>query len=172
LTKNETPFIHGKALEVVEGSDGTILACGILLSQAVLAAELLAVDGLYPRVLNMATLKPIDVEAIHSAADETGAIVTAEEHSIYGGLGSIVARVVSSSHWRVPVIPVAIENRYLTSGPPEDLLEIAGLTYVDIAAALLKSLAMSRGGFEVGGVRILPEMDRDDIKELKFGKTS
>ncbi|MBT3233874.1 MAG: transketolase family protein [Calditrichaeota bacterium] len=169
ITTDESPFIHGKALEVVDGSDGTIIACGIMLSQAILAAELLAVDGIYPRVLNMATLKPIDVEAIHSAADETGAIVTAEEHSIYGGLGSIVARIVASSHWRVPVIPVSIENRYLTSGPPEDLLEIAGLTYIDIATALLKSLAMARGEFEVGGVRILPEMEKGDIRELKFG---
>lgn len=169
LTTDDTPFVHGQALEVVEGSDGTIIACGIMLAQAVLAAELLSLDGIYPRVLNMATLKPIDVEAIHSAADETGAIVTAEEHSIYGGLSSIVARVVCSSHWRVPVIPVAIENRYLTSGPPEDLLEIAGLTYLDIAAALLKSLAMTRGEFDAGGVRILPEMEKGEIRELKFG---
>ncbi len=142
VTKPETPFEHGKALEVVSGGEGTIIACGIMLSEAVKAAEELAKEGIYCRILNMHTLKPIDEAAIIRAAAETGAIVTAEEHSIYGGLGSIVARIVSASEHRVPVMPVAIMNRYLTSGPPEELLEIAGLTYRDIIGAMKRGLAL------------------------------
>lgn len=169
LTTPETPFRPGAALEVVAGCDGTIISCGLMLSQAVLAAELLAEDGIYPRVLNMATLKPLDVEAVLAAADETGALVTAEEHSIYGGLASIVARQICESHWRVPVVPIAIMNQYLTSGPPAELLKLAGLTCSDIVAALLKSLALKRGEFRVGDLRISPTMSIGEIKILKFG---
>jgi len=135
LTTEETPFEPGKALEIVEGQDGTIIACGLMLPRAVLTAYELAKEGIFPRVLNMATLKPIDQEAIVRAARETGAIVTAEEHSIYGGLGSVVARVVVENH-PVPMKVIGIPNMYLTSGPPEDLLAIAGLTVENIVSSL------------------------------------
>jgi transketolase len=139
MTTEDTPFEHGKALEVVEGSDGTIMACGLMLPRAVMAAYQLAKEGIFPRVLNMATIKPIDKDAIVRAAEETGAIVTAEEHSIYGGLGSVVARVVVENH-PVPMRVVGIPNMYLSSGPPEDLLEIAGLTAENIAKCLKECL--------------------------------
>jgi transketolase len=139
MTTPETPFIHGKALEIVEGNDGTIIACGLMLPRAVMAAYQLAKEGIFPRILNMATLKPIDQDAIISAAKETGAIVTAEEHSIYGGLGSVVSRVVVENY-PVPMKIIGIPNIYLSSGPPEDLLEIAGLTVENIASSLKKCL--------------------------------
>ncbi len=135
MTTEDTPFVHGKALEIVEGTDGTIIACGLMVPRAVMAAYLLAEEGIYPRVLNMATLKPIDEDAIVKAAGETGAIVTAEEHSIYGGLGSVVARV-TGEHQPVPVKVMGIPNIYLSSGPPKELLEIAGLTVENIANSL------------------------------------
>jgi len=168
LTTPDTPFEHGRALEVVKGEDGTIIACGIMLAEAVRAAELLTDEGIYPRVFNMATIKPLDVEAVEIAAKETGAIVTAEEHSIYGGLGSIIARHIAQSQWRVPVIPVAIMDRYLTSGPPEELLKIARLTYQDVAAALLKSLALARGEFKVSGNLISPDMTTKEIRKQNY----
>ena len=135
MTTEDTPFEHGKALEVVEGNDGTIIACGLMLPRAVMAAYELAKEGIFPRVLNMHTIKPIDEEAIVAAARDTGAIVTAEEHSIYGGLGSVVARIVVENH-PVPMKVVGIPNIYLSSGPPEDLLAIAGLTVENIANSL------------------------------------
>jgi transketolase len=139
LTAEETPFEHGRALEVVEGNDGTIIATGLMLPRAVMAAYELAREGIFPRVLNMATLKPIDEPAILQAARETGAIITAEEHSIYGGLGSVVARIIVE-HFPVPMKVIAIPNMYLTSGPPEDLLVLAGLTADNIARSLRECL--------------------------------
>ncbi len=166
LTMPDTPFEHGKALEVVSGNDGAIIACGIMLSQAVIAAEMLAERGIYTRVINMPTLKPIDEEAIWRAADETGALVTAEEHSIYGGLGSIVSRLAVNRRNRVPVVPIAIMNEYLTSGPPEDLLDIAGLTSKDIASAVLRSLALARGSYQFGSMEIRPELSVKQIRKM------
>ncbi|MBU1707328.1 transketolase family protein, partial [bacterium] len=90
----------------------------------------------------MATLKPLDTTAIDKAAEQTGAIVTTEEHSIYGGLGSIVARHVAQSHHRVPMRIVGIPDMYLTSGSPEELLEVAGLTGENIAMKLKEALAV------------------------------
>lgn len=164
LTTSDTPWKHGQALEMVEGSDGSIIACGIMVSQAVLAAEYLARFKIFPRVINMATLKPIDTLSVYQAAMDTGAIVTAEEHSIYGGLSSIVARIVTDSIWRVPVVPVAIKNRYLTSGPPEELLDIAGLTWKDIVSALLRSLALAREEIRIENKVIKSKMTVEEIK--------
>ncbi len=124
----------GKAATLVEGTDGTIIACGYMVHKAEAALELLAADGIRPRLVNMSTLKPLDEEAILNAARETGAITTAEEHNIWGGLGSMVARVIVQSEHRIPVRIVAIPNMYLSSGPPDDLCEIAGLTPENIAA--------------------------------------
>ncbi len=169
LTALNAPFEVGKAMEFVSGGDGTIIACGIMVAEAVRAAEMLAEDGLFPRVLNLATLKPLDTEAVLAAARETGAIVTAEEHSIYGGLGSLVAGCAASSRWRVPVVPVAIMNHYLTSGPPEELLRIAGLTAPDIAAAVMKSLALVRGELRVGDLVVKPEMGVEAIRKARYG---
>jgi len=108
------------------------------------AAELLAEEGIFSRVLNMPMLKPIDEEAIARASEETGAIVTMEEHSVYGGLGSVVARVVVQGERAVPMRVVAIPDIYLESAGPEELLEIAGLT-PENAAAKMKAALAQRG---------------------------
>jgi len=143
VTTEQTPFIPGKAIEVVGGNDGTFIACGLMLSRAVRAAEILAQEGIYSRVLNMPMLKPIDKEAIYQAAKETGAIVTIEEHSIYGGLGSIVARILIESPYRVPTRIIGIPDIYLRSGDPEQLLELAGLTAENAAAKMKEALSES-----------------------------
>ncbi len=144
VTTEETPFIPGKAVEVVEGNDGTFISFGMMLSRAVMAAEILAQEGIYSRVLNMPVLKPIDEDAILKAADETGAIVTIEEHSVYGGLGSIVARILIESRHRVPTRIIGIPDIYLRSGDPEELLEIAGLTAKNAVEKMKSALAEAK----------------------------
>ncbi|MBI3286982.1 MAG: transketolase family protein, partial [Chloroflexi bacterium] len=94
----------------------------------------LAQEGIQARVLDIATLKPIDREAIVKAARETGALVTAEEHLIHGGLGSVVARVLAEEH-PVPLRTVALQDTYAESGKPEELLEKYGLSARHIVAA-------------------------------------
>ncbi len=136
ITTRDTPFEPGKALMMEDGPDGTIIACGLMVAMALEAAEMLRKKGIKPRVLNMHTIKPLDHDAILAAARETGAVVTAEEHSRYGGLGSAVAEVLIESDHRVPMKIVAINDRYLESGPPEDLLALAGLTPQNIADSL------------------------------------
>jgi transketolase len=140
ITDGEGFFEHAKAQTIIEGEDGTIIACGLMVSEAIKAAESLAEEGVFPRVVNMATLKPLDTSAIDAVAQETGAVVTAEEHSIFGGLGSVVARHIVQSDRRVPTRIVGIPDIYLTSGAPEELLEVAGLTAQNIAAKLKEAL--------------------------------
>jgi len=128
-------FVLGKASVFREGSDATIIACGVMVSAALEAAESLSKEGIQCRVLNMATIKPIDAEAIIAAARETGAIVTAEEHLRHGGLGSVVAQVLGESH-PVPLKIVALDNLYAESGKPDELLRKYGLTHAEIEAAV------------------------------------
>lgn len=144
ITSRDTPFEPGKALLMEDGPDGTIIACGLMVAEALEAAEMLRARGIRPRVLNMHTIKPLDHAAVLAAARETGAVVTAEEHSRYGGLGSAVAEVLIESDHRVPMKIVAINDRYLESGPPEDLLTLAGLTPRNIADSLEGLLRKSR----------------------------
>jgi transketolase len=136
VTRPEDPFVLGRALTMEEGTDGTILACGLMVPVALEAADRLRAKGIRPRVLNMASIKPIDREAVLLAARETGAIVTAEEHNMYGGLGSAVCEIVAQSDCRVPVKIIAVQDRYLESGPMEDLMALAGLTPAAVAQAL------------------------------------
>lgn len=126
-------FELGRATQLRAGEDVTIIACGVLVSIALEAAGLLSNDGITARVLDMATIKPIDREAVIAAARETGAIVTAEEHQTTGGLGTAVARVLAET---VPV-PVAFVgvDRYGTSGKWDELLTYFDLTPARIAAA-------------------------------------
>ena len=111
----ERKFAIGEAIELVEGSDVAIIASGLLVAQALLAAEALEADGASARVIDMHTVKPIDREAIHRAAAETGAIVVAEEHLVDGGLGVRVAQVVAETH-PCPMEFVGIRNTYAESG--------------------------------------------------------
>jgi transketolase len=128
-------FEIGKAVTLRPGKDATVIACGVLVAEALRAAETLAGESIDCRVVNMPTLKPIDEAAILQAAAETGAIVTAEEHQEHGGLGSLVARIVGSRH-PVPMEFVAVKDVWGTSGEPEQLLKRYGLTDNDIAKAV------------------------------------
>jgi len=127
-------FRVGRAALLRDGTDVTIIANGVLVSRAVDAATLLFGDGISARVLNMATLSPIDREAIVDAARSTGAIVTAEEHTVRGGLGGAVAEVVVSEH-PVPMRILGVPGVFAPTGSAEFLLDHFGLNAVGIAAA-------------------------------------
>jgi transketolase len=127
-------FKIGRAVTLREGADVTIIAIGLMVAQALEAAGELAQAGINCRVLNMPTLKPIDETAITRAAEETGAIVTAEEHLEHGGLGSAVAQVTVKNH-PVPMELIALHD-YAQSGKPADLLKRYGLTSGAIVQAV------------------------------------
>ena len=126
-------FQIGKGVEVAAGDDVTIIATGLMVSYALEAAELLKAEGINARVINMATIKPIDRDIIIKAAKETGAIVTAEEHNVIGGLGSAVAEVLCEEY-PVPVLRVGTQDVFGKSGVPATLFEMYGLDAKTIAA--------------------------------------
>lgn len=132
---NDAPFVIGQANRLREGEDVTLVACGLMVAAALEAAHLLQQTGVEARVLDMHTIKPIDEAAIRQAATETGAIVTAEEHLLEGGLGAAVARVVVEQQ-PVPMAMVGLRNQYAESGPPEGLLEKYHLTPESIVQAV------------------------------------
>lgn len=134
ITKDETPFELGKALPILAGDDVTIIANGQMVYRAMLAAKELE-GKISVGVLNMHTVKPIDAKAIIDAAKETGAIVTAEEHQIIGGLGSAVAEVLGDHH-PVPLERVGIMDTFGESGQPEELMEHYHLGVSDIVHAV------------------------------------
>lgn len=123
-------FELGKGVELAEGSDVTIIATGLMVQEALKAREILASEGISARVVNIHTIKPIDKDIIVKASKETGAIVTAEEHSIYGGLGSAVAEVVGENA-PCPVKIIGTDS-FGRSGKPSELFEIYGLTAENI----------------------------------------
>jgi transketolase len=120
-------FTIGKGVTMLDGSDVTIAATGILVAMALEAAELLKNDGISARVLNIHTIKPIDRELVLKAAAETGAIVTAEEHNIIGGLGEAVAAVLAEEY-PCKMVRVGVNDRFGTSGPALELLKNYGLS--------------------------------------------
>jgi transketolase len=130
-------FSIGKVSQLREGHDVTIISCGIMVAESLKAAEELAGEGIAVRVLNMATIKPLDQEAVLRAARETGAIVTVEEHSIIGGLGSAVAEVLVENE-PVPMERVGVMDIFGESGKPQQLLDKYGLTMKDIKEAVFK----------------------------------
>ena len=130
----------GKANVIREGSDVTIIATGIMVADALEAAEELASEGVYARVIDMHTIKPIDETAIINAARENGPIVTAEEHSVIGGLGSAVAEVVVKNK-PVRVEMVGQKDTFGESGKPAELREKYGLTKADIVKAVKNVIA-------------------------------
>jgi transketolase len=127
-------FELGRWHRLRDGADVTLIATGVLVKAAVEAAELLARDGIEARVLNAASLKPADTDAILAAAADTGAIVTAEDHQVHGGLGSIVAGV-AAGHSPVPIAFVGMNDRYGTSGRWHELLDYFHLNPPAIAQA-------------------------------------
>jgi len=141
--EDDCPFTIGKANVARYGNDVTIIGCGIMVAMALDAAAMLAEEGIQARVVDMHTLRPMDKETIVAAARETGAIVTAEEHLLTGGMGSNIARIVASTH-PVPMRFVGLADTYTESGDPEDLLEKYGLTAEHIAAAAREAIAAKR----------------------------
>ena len=140
VTRPEDPFEIGRAAVMRDGSDVTLVGCGIMVSRCLLAAEELAKVGLQARVLNVHTVKPLDAAAVIKAARETGAIVTAEEHLYQGGLGSAVAQALVEAR-PVPMSAVALADTYTKSGTPDQLLEKYGLTPERIVAAVRSAVA-------------------------------
>ena len=136
-------FELGKGVQMTEGNDLTIVATGIMVSMAMEAAKELANRGIKARVINIHTIKPIDRDIILKAAAETGAIVTAEEHSIIGGLGSAVSEVVCEG-CPVPVIRVGVEDKFGHSGKVPPLLQMYGLTVENILAKAEVALSLKK----------------------------
>ncbi|MBQ9109970.1 MAG: transketolase family protein [Oscillospiraceae bacterium] len=132
-------FELGKGITVRDGEDITIVATGLMVGEAAEAAEQLAAEGINARVLNIHTIKPLDTELILKAAKETGRIVTVEEHSVIGGLGSAVADCVSEND-PVPVTKIGVNDVYGYSGPAVDLLKEFGLCADNIVATVKKVL--------------------------------
>ena len=132
-------FEIGKALRVREGKDAAILATGIMVDQALQAAEMLAAEGIECRVVDVHTIKPLDKDEVVAAAKDCGCIVTAEEHSVIGGLGSAVAETVcKEAPCRMAM--VGVQDVFGQSGKPGELMEQYGLTAENIAAAVKKLL--------------------------------
>ena len=133
-------FQIGKATVLREGSDVTIIGCGQMVSFCLEAAEKLASEGITAEIINMSTIKPLDEDAIISSVGKTGCCVTAEEHSIIGGLGSAVAEVLSGSMC-APLERVGTKDTFGESGNPNDLMTKYGLTAADIYEAAKKSIS-------------------------------
>lgn len=138
-------FELGKGKVIQDGIDATIVACGVELGRALAAAAMLAREGISVRVVNMSTIKPIDDELLKECAVETGCIVTAEDHNIYGGLGSAVAESLVQNH-PCPVEMVGIRDSFGESGEPEELAEKFGITAACIVEAVKKVLRKKNNG--------------------------
>jgi transketolase len=133
-------FEFGHSIEVRDGHDVTLVANGLLVAQALMAADTLAKKGIEARVIDMHTVKPLDTAALERASHETGAFVVAEEHMHHGGLGSAVAQALVA-HTPAPVEYVNLGDRYAESGKPEDLMEKYGMTAKNIVSAAERVLA-------------------------------
>jgi len=135
-------FELGKAVTLREGSDVTIIATGLMVNEAIEAAKALADEGISAEVINIHTIKPLDKEAIIRSAAKTGAVVTAEEHSIIGGLGGAVAEALCESGKLVPVVRLGVNDVFGRSGPAVELLHIYGLDAQNIVAKAKQAIAL------------------------------
>ncbi len=135
ITKEDDSFVVGKANTLRKGKDATIIACGVMVAEALSAAELLKKEGIDVKVLNMHTIKPIDSQAIIDSAKETGAIVSAEEHQINGGLGSAIAEVLSQN-CPCPLEIVGVKDTFGESGTPAQLMNHFGLKDIHLVQAV------------------------------------
>ena len=134
-------FEVGKGVQLKAGNDVTVIATGLMVNEALEAYELLKKDGINARIINMHTIKPLDKEIIFKAAKETGAIVTAEEHSVIGGLGSAVSETVCEEY-PVPVVKLGVYDTFGHSGPAVKLLDEFGLRAVNIAEKAKKAIEL------------------------------
>lgn len=140
ITEEDTPFIPGKANIMKDGTDVCLVATGLMVPEALKAAEMLEADGISAAVVNVHTIKPFDSETIVKMAEKCGAVVSVEEHSIIGGLGSAVAEALAG-HSSAKFDRVGVMDKFGKSGKPADLFRIYGLTPENIVAkakALLK----------------------------------
>jgi transketolase len=148
MNRNEVPLLFdhtyaprlGQAVQVRPGRDVTLIGTGLMLSRCLQAANLLAAEGIDARVIEIHTIKPLDVEAVTNAARETGALVTAEEHSIIGGLGAAVAEAVTDT-FPVPVKRVGLADRFAETGPYEAILERYGMSVAAVVTAARAAIA-------------------------------
>lgn len=144
FNEDDYKFEIGKGIMLEDGTDATIIATGVMVSAALEASKKLAEEGIRVRVINIHTIKPIDKDIIIKAAKDTGAIVTAEEHSIIGGLGSAVSEVLVENY-PVPVERIGIKDTFGESGNSDELLVKYGLTPENIIEAVKKVIARKRG---------------------------
>ncbi len=135
-------FELGKAVTLREGSDVTIIATGLMVNEAIEAAKALADEGISAEVINIHTIKPLDKEAVIRSAAKTGAVVTAEEHSIIGGLGGAVAEALCESGKPAPVVRLGVNDVFGRSGPAVELLHIYGLDAQNIVAKAKQAIAL------------------------------
>lgn len=136
-------FEIGKAVTLKEGTDVTVIATGLLVAEAVEAAKILESEGISVNLINMATIKPLDKEAVIAAAKKTGCIVTAEEHNIIGGLGSAVSEAVCEEY-PVPVVKLGVEDTFGKSGPAVELLHLFGLDAEHIVEKAKLALSLKK----------------------------
>lgn len=136
-------FELGKGVTLRDGSDVTIVATGLMVNEALEASKALEKDGISARVVNIHTIKPLDKELICKCAAETGVIVTAEEHSVIGGLGSAVAEAVTES-CPVPVVKIGVNDEFGHSGPAVDLLKEFGLSADNITAKVKEAVKLKK----------------------------
>ena len=141
--ENTYKFQIGKGVVLSEGKDVTIAATGIMVDTALEAKDLLAAEGINAKIVNIHTLKPLDNELLIQCAKETGAIVTVEEHSVIGGLGSAVAEAIAEEY-PVPVVKLGVNDVFGQSGTPAELLKGYGLTAEGIVEKVKKALALKR----------------------------
>ncbi len=161
FTTEDTPFEIGKALVMREGNDVALVACGLMVWEAMTAAEELEKrHGIKARVINNSSIKPIDVETLTNAARDCGCLVTAEEHQVHGGLGGAVAEVIVKNY-PVPIEIVGVRDRFGCSGEPEELMVKFGLTWKEIYASALKAIERRDKGF-IGYRQV---KDVEDYKE-------
>ncbi len=148
MARSKTPIVHedsqefeiGKGITLVDGSDCTIASCGITVNMALEAAESLKQEGISCRVIDVFSIKPIDIELLEKAARETGAIITCEEHNIMGGMGSAVAEVVSE-HYPVPIKRIGAQDMFGESCRDKEiplLLEKHGISSINIAKSVIE----------------------------------
>ncbi len=135
-------FEWGKAVVLNEGTDVTICATGLMVSEAIEAKKILAEEGISAEIINVHTIKPLDVDTILKSAAKTGAIVTAEEHNIIGGLGSAIAEAVCENAKPVPVLKVGVNDKFGRSGPAVEMLHIYGLDAQNIVEKAKKAISM------------------------------
>jgi transketolase len=151
MNRNDVPLIFnesyapviGKAMALRPGSDVTIICNGMMVSRSLEAADLLAGEGISAAVLEMHTVKPLDTEGIIAAAEATGALVTAEEHSIIGGLGGAVAETISDA-CPVPLKRVGVADRFTETGPYHAILDRYGLSVAHVVAAARAAVALKK----------------------------